>query len=324
METADNLGTQIGQKGIRAALAIMGLFIVRGVVSILPMVRNAEPVWHRSWFDLFTSSGGRAVGFDSLLINPGSALNTSSFTSNQLAARLAQQWASLLQNNSQIMQAMSQARSSTPTIQAFILATLQNQYGSYASRVMHRWLSLSHWAIFPSTLVHAIVDTLILAVLTGFGLQLRKIFLERSHYPAIGQIMNLALIATVVVFAYQAYQGIFYPLLGPSWVGFYGWFFLAAGLFPLSWAIVLVSQNLDSFSTAIFHVNKSALSSGPGITAGGRCTNWGQNLESGMKFCSSCGSEQKKPTAVNKWCPSCGAELKAGAKFCGRCGRGME
>ena len=319
METSTNMRTLIGQKSIRSALAIIGLLIVRGIASILPMVRDAGPIWHRSWFDLFTPSAGSTFGLASIL-NPGSATNNAVFASNQFVARLTQDWASLLQNNSQIGKALTQARSSTPNIQAFILATLQGQYGSYAARIMHQWLTFSHWAIFPSTLIHVIVDTLIFAVLAGFGLQLRKIYRERSHYPAIGQILNLAVLAIVAVFAYEAYQGILYPLLGHSWVGIYGWFFLIAGLFPLGWGAVLVSQNLDSFSTAIFHANKLRASAMPGTVASARCSQCGQPLEAGAKFCPECGAEQKAAPAVIKWCAGCGAELKLETKFCGRCG----
>ena len=317
MEATQKLGTQIGQKSIRTALALLGLLIIRGVVSILPMVRNAGPIWHRSWLDLFASTG-----LNNLLIS-GANPSNASFASDQLAMRLAQEWSSLLQNNTQIGQALQQARAATPSIQAFVLATLQGQYGSHASTIMHQSLSLSHWAIFPSTLVHAVVDTLMLLVLALFGLQLRKTYQEHSHYPAIGQIMNLVILATVAIFAYEAYQGLFYPLLGHAWIGIYGWIFLAAGLLPLGWAAILVSQNLDSFSTAIFRANRTTASALPDVVQPPHCPQCGQLNDGNSKFCPHCGGKQLPAPETKKWCSGCGAEIMPTAKFCGRCGHSI-
>ena len=47
-----------------------------------------------------------------------------------------------------------------------------------------------------------------------------------------------------------------------------------------------------------------------------KCTNCGEEIEDGMKFCGSCGT----PVPQNKKCPSCGAEIPLKMKFCPECG----
>ena len=47
-----------------------------------------------------------------------------------------------------------------------------------------------------------------------------------------------------------------------------------------------------------------------------KCTNCGEEIEDGMKFCGLCGA----PAPQNKKCPSCGAEIPLKMKFCPECG----
>jgi len=51
-------------------------------------------------------------------------------------------------------------------------------------------------------------------------------------------------------------------------------------------------------------------------SAGGFCSQCGNPLPAGAKFCSNCGASQGAPK-----CSSCGNELAAGAKFCSNCGQ---
>ena len=51
--------------------------------------------------------------------------------------------------------------------------------------------------------------------------------------------------------------------------------------------------------------------------SGAHCTNCGNQLINGSKFCANCGT----PVKQNKFCTSCGHELPANAKFCPNCGK---
>jgi membrane protease subunit (stomatin/prohibitin family) len=59
---------------------------------------------------------------------------------------------------------------------------------------------------------------------------------------------------------------------------------------------------------------------GGAAAAGSFCSNCGQGVPSGAKFCPSCGHKQEGPTA----CPGCSQPMPPGAKFCPNCGHKME
>lgn len=46
-----------------------------------------------------------------------------------------------------------------------------------------------------------------------------------------------------------------------------------------------------------------------------KCTQYGQELGEGAKFCYSCGAKVQ-----NTFCSKCGAEIPSDAKFCSSCG----
>ena len=53
-----------------------------------------------------------------------------------------------------------------------------------------------------------------------------------------------------------------------------------------------------------------------------KCTNCGNELNSGQKFCTKCGTPAPAPEAKSAGlqCPSCGKALNPGQKFCTGCG----
>lgn len=54
------------------------------------------------------------------------------------------------------------------------------------------------------------------------------------------------------------------------------------------------------------------------------CPNCGAEVETGVLFCSSCGTEMPKPSVVMQegiYCPECGAVVPVDSKFCTSCGK---
>lgn len=52
---------------------------------------------------------------------------------------------------------------------------------------------------------------------------------------------------------------------------------------------------------------------------GPKCTKCGNQLSTGAKFCSQCGT----PVQVNKFCTNCGNQVASDAKFCANCGKSL-
>jgi hypothetical protein len=52
------------------------------------------------------------------------------------------------------------------------------------------------------------------------------------------------------------------------------------------------------------------------------CSNCGNAIKPGMKFCVGCGSAIAQNVAAQSSCSGCGTTLPAGSKFCANCGAG--
>jgi hypothetical protein len=203
--------------------------------------------------------------------------------------------------------------------EAALLPTLQGKYGSELADATIKSMVAQHWAIFPLTIVNAVIDTIIFLVLIGFGGEVRRAVRGAyPRFPDFGQICFLAIVTLTVTLAYNSYQGLVYPLLDPGDEPMYGWAFLVLGLAPLIGVVVLVARNMDTISALAFRSAQAA-------TGTLRCAGCGQSLESGAKFCPFCGAATPAPVVANvaarRFCPACGAENTAVARFCKGCGK---
>ena len=137
--------------------------------------------------------------------------------------------------------------------------------------------------------------------------------------------MSLGLVTIVVAIAYHSYQGIAYPFLFPDNYAIYGWVFLVLVLAPLVFLAVVVARNMDAITGAVMQSGSVLTAPPPVITA--QCSNCGQPVTAGTKFCPNCGAAAnsvRSSAAAKSICPSCGAENPGSAKFCKECGRSVQ
>ncbi|MGH9775632.1 MAG: zinc ribbon domain-containing protein [Candidatus Acidiferrales bacterium] len=284
-----SLGHQVAERLVRTSIAIMGLLILRGILSLLPMLRT-NPVYVASVL---------GAAFD-----PQSLANP-----DQLHLSLTQAQIQALEEEFQKLQRQNSFPASDSVAEAL---RLQNDY-----------LIAAHLAIFPITIAKAVIDTLIFALLILFGFSLASLF--RSHYarlPDLGQMMNLCIVTVVVGISYYSYQGLAYPFLYPDDLEIYGWTFLGLVLAPLVGLAVVVARNMDSITAMIMH-SGTAVTPVP-ATDSVRCSVCGHTVELGTRFCPQCGSAMSAPAALaspgHKACSSCGTDNPGTAKFCKGCG----
>lgn len=275
---------QISEKCIKFGIAIGGLLIIRAIASALPMLKYADPIWHRSAADLSSA--------------------------NALPPALAG-WAGMLQPIQKAAESLQ--------FQKGLLAATYARGGPQAADALLKGLLALNAAIFPLTIVRVAIDTVILALLLRLGYEIGKVIRENfRRLPMLGQGVSLSVAILVVSLAYNAYQGIFYPLMGPENVTYYGWIFLAIGIIPLVGIIVNVSRNMDAITGVIF-------SSAQAMAGALKCANCGQPIAAAAKFCPYCGAAAEVGGAAagfeRRFCASCGAENPPGSRFCKGCGQ---
>jgi Double zinc ribbon len=281
-----SIARQISEKCIKFGIAIGGLLIIRTIASALPMLKYADPIWHRSAADLSSA--------------------------NALPPALAG-WAGMLQP--------IQKAAGSLQFQKGLLAATYARGGSQAANDLLKGLMALNVAIFPLTLVRVAIDTVILVLLLRLGYEIGGIVRESfRRLPSLGQVISLSMAILVVSLAYNVYQGIFYPLLGPDNVTYYGWIFLAIGVIPLVGIIMNVSRNMDAIAGVIF-------SSAQAMAGALKCTHCGRPIAAGAKFCPYCGVAAEAPIAAaaieRRFCASCGAENPVGSRFCKGCGQAL-
>lgn len=304
----DTPGRTLGRKAVKAAIAIAGLLIIYGIVSALPMVRDAPPIFHRSWLDVAPGASGQA----------SSLFSSTQAGDNSAYEQALQRWAALMGSDPQLLAASG----STAAYRSNLRAVLEGQHGAMAARALRGVLRAADWAIFPLDVAHATVATLIFVVLFAFALDLRHAIEEEPRFVELGEAAEMGLLVIIAALAYGAYQSIVFPLLNGSWHAAYGWMFLAAGLIPLGWGAVLVSRNLDAVTATMFQPRAPR-------AVRPRCPSCGGVVQPGTRFCPQCGTDFQvaaasagaaAPAAARLACPGCGAGVKPGARFCGVCG----
>jgi zinc-ribbon domain len=95
----------------------------------------------------------------------------------------------------------------------------------------------------------------------------------------------------------------------------YGWIFLILSVLPVVGIVILGSRNLDRITELLFHKARVAAAGSPQNTASatvleGRCSNCGQSLGLGVKFCPHCGAASRATMAAGaaRRCSACGIE----------------
>jgi ribosomal protein L40E len=290
-----SLSKQVTESAVRVAIAIIGLLILRGILSLLPMLRT-EPVYTAPWQN-------------TALWGPNSPVATDNF------------WQSI-SGNDQLQWMVEEAREIE---REQSLARRGVDPAAYALSLQNAILMGTRLAIFPITIAKAAVDTLIFAMVLLFCRNLAALF--RSNYrkmPDLGLMMSLGLVTIIVAIAYHSYQGIAYPFLFPDNYAIYGWLFLVLVLAPLIYLAVVVARNMDAITGVVMQSGSVVTAPRPLITA--QCSNCGQQVIAGTKFCPNCGtaSSPARSTAVaSSVCPSCGADNPGTAKFCKECGHSV-
>jgi hypothetical protein len=284
-----SLSRQITESAVRVAIAIIGLLILRGILSLLPMLRT-EPVYTASW-----QNG--PVTRDNFPL----ALSTD----DQL------QWLQAEAREIEREQSTLDRRGLDPS--------------TYALSVQNAILLGTKLAIFPITIAKAVVDTLIFVMILLFCRSLTVLFrLNYRKIPELGLMMSLGLVTIVVAIAYHSYQGIAYPFLFPDNYAIYGWVFLVLVLAPLVFLAVVVARNMDAIAGAV--MQSGSVLTAPTPTVAAPCSSCGQVIVAGTKFCPNCGTAPtptQSSAAARSVCPSCGAENPRTAKFCKECGRSV-
>lgn len=298
------MGRRIGEKAIKVTIAVVGLLVLRLILSALPMLKH--PV-------IYAPSTSAQISLQQWL-GP-SEMQT-----------LQQEFGSLTpaQRN-----AVGQAFSGVQPGQAGDIEKNFGQLFSTSSAAANLWakaMMQAHLVIFPITIANAVVDSLIFLTLLLFGRDVGEIVKSGSvRLPEMGSILNYAVIAAVIALAYGSYQGILYPFLLPDHTDVYGWIFLAAGLIPLIAIVVLFSRNMDTITAAVMHAG-SAVRATPRMSAdtvmsSASCPSCGRSVTPGAKFCPHCASPLTG--AGKNFCASCGAENASTAKYCGGCGQAL-
>lgn len=184
--------------------------------------------------------------------------------------------------------------------------------------------SIGNSGVTPLMIAQAILSTLIFIALLRFGAGMSAVL--RAGYlafPESGAILNLAVIAAVVAWAYGSYSNLSRRLLDESYE-YYGWIFLLLVLAPIVGIVVLTARNIDTI-TDLFLRSSRAPAAKAAEASVQRCPRCGDTVPEGKKFCAQCGlavSTPLEPTPVtSSRCPSCGAENAAKAKFCEECGK---
>lgn len=291
-----SLGQQVTENAVRVAIAIIGLLILRGILSLLPMLRT-EPVYAAPWQN--TALGG-----------PNSPVTTDNF------------WQSV--SGSDQLQWMVEEAREIEREQA--LARRGVDPAAYALSLQNAILLGTRLAIFPITIAKAAVDTLIFAMILLFCRNLTILF--QSSYrkiPDLGLMMSLGLVTIIVAIAYHSYQGVTYPFLFPDNYAIYGWLFLVLVLAPLIYLAVVVARNMDAITGVV--LQSSSVVTAPPSVITAQCLNCGQQVNAGIKFCPNCGtasSPARSNAVASSVCASCGADNPGTAKFCKECGHSVQ
>jgi len=287
---------QVVEKTIRVGICIVGLLVLRMILSLLPVFNHAGPIYPQTWSDAWHAA-----------ITTSQEPQRLNVLDQKLRTELGDQYDAYME-----------------LFKAYItqLQLRPNQLNDPAAalKAYQDWLISSHLAIFPITIARGVIDSLILGLLVFFGLELKNLY--RAGYPRfpdLGQILNLSILTIVAAIAYVSYQGLVYPLVGADGQQTYDWIFVVIGLLPLIGIVIMAARNMDRLTALIM---PSATATGPIVAGTIACASCGGRMQVGTKFCPNCGAASRAtmPMSAGRYCASCGAENPSAAKFCRECG----
>lgn len=301
------LGRRIGEKAIRMTIAVVGLLVLRLILSMLPMLRH--PIVYLS-----PTPAGIGAGIATIDVTD-----------------ILQEQRTLKALSPDEIQHLQQALGAITLTQGQDFEKTYDQVAGMNTtlgRVMADALTKTHVAILPITIADALIDSLIFVVLLLFGSHVSFILRSSAkRLPQTGPMLHLAVASIVVALAYQSYKGILYPFLLPDNVELYGWAFLALGLAPLVGIGVLVARHMDAISSAVMQAGSSSgagveMRSGKATGTGSTfCSKCGLAVAAGAKFCPNCATPVT--SGGKRYCASCREENSVAAKFCGGCGQAL-
>jgi len=283
------LGRELGKRAVRFALTIAGLLILRAILGAVPMLANASVI--------------------------GESMMSPQVIADAVADTLI--LVVLLQFGFSIGRAVEENSSRYPDVgRIMLLATL----------IVVLLIAYRQYETPTACLIVSPSD------LSKAGQSYQAPINFDQILPGLGQMvqgiaraqMNMATGPTLA-----AYQRIAVIVLRQP-PDIYGWTFLILIAIPVVGFVVLVSRNLDAFTEAVFRAaspppSRSAVT---GSAADGpstlRCSNCGQSMTAGGKFCPNCGTASSGPRSIasaRKVCASCGADNPTSARFCKECGQ---
>jgi len=290
---------QVAEKTIRVGICIVGLLVLRTILSLLPVFNHAGPIYPQTWSDAWHAA-----------VTTSQEPQRLSILDQKLRTELGDQYDAYMD----LFKAYVTQLQLRPT---------QLNDPAAALKAYQDWLISSHLAIFPITIARAVIDTLIFGLLVFFGLELKNLY--RTGYPRfpdLGQIVNLLILTVVVAISYVSYQGLAYPLIGADGQQAYDWIFVLIGLLPLIGLVVMAARNMDRLTALIM---RSATATAPVVTGTTACASCGSSMQVGTKFCPNCGAASRAaiPMSAGRYCALCGAQNPPAAKFCKECGGGL-
>jgi Double zinc ribbon len=283
------LSPELGKRAVRFALTVVGLLILRAVLGALPMLTNASAISDSMMSPLVIADAVVDTLILVVLLQFGVALGRT------------------VGENSIRFPDVGKIMTLATLVVALLIA--YRQYETPTACLIVSPSDLSKAGQSNPTPIN--LDQII----PGFGQTLQGI--ARAQ-------VNMATGATLA-----AYQRIAVIVLRQP-PDIYGWTFLILIAIPVVGIVVLVSRNLDAFTEAVFHAasppqaRSAVTGAAAGVSSAVQCSNCGQPMTAGSKFCPNCGTASSSPTSIasaRKVCPSCGADNTAGARFCKECGQ---
>ena len=213
MTSSEQFRHEITKKVIMLIVAVGGLLVVRAVVDVLPMIRNAQPIV------LSASVLKKDVGVVPIAGTLQRLMQTE--TQNKGGARLS--------------------------------SAFRQQYRELYRLMQRHPLSLAAMGIIlPSSIANAIIDTIIFISILSIVQGSRSLMMYSStRFLDGGTLILFFALLIVVVWAYGAYQPLVLPLMGRS-SGIYGWIFLVLGLVPVAGIMMVLYRNIDAITGLVF------------------------------------------------------------------------
>lgn len=274
------LGRQIGEKLLRVSIAVIGLLVLRLILSALPMLKSP----------MIYVPSSTPVGMPSpVAAGPGNP--------DPLTEQIERQMQDL-------------QRGLAAQVAAGTLPEATSDYLMSLHLVIFP-LTIAYAVVDTLIFVMLVLFGRNLASIVRSGY---------SKFPDLGQIFNFGILTAVVAAAYYSYEGILYPLLWPSHQDLYGWTFLVLGLAPLAGVVILVSRNMDRITGAVMHSGAKALDGSPTMQCGSCGQTLQVGTKFCPACGGAAVTVPGPVAAGTRFCPSCGVQNPQGTKFCGECG----